>query len=260
MKDLPSSLGELAWEVIRESRAAHGADLSYKIHEKDFAAFREAFDRRFLERLLASVQQPLAQRLASGEHGGFRPETLRFAGDPRIYAEICDVTCNAVYDYLHGEGFLDLPVRWQEHLGEDLEEPLELGPRAREHLTHELLFEEPQSIDGRGLHLGIGEAHLVDLAEDRLLVSAERVEERLVGVRVDRADARLVARAGEDLAAEEEVRDAALDGLDLMGQEALAAGRDHLLEEGAEAADELDLHLLRVELLLGPPRLALQAL
>jgi hypothetical protein len=116
MKDLPSSLGELSWEVIRESRAAHGADLSYKIHEKDFAAIREAFDRRFLERLLASVQQPLAVRLASGEHGGFRPETLRFAGDPRIYAEICDVTCNAVYDYLHGEGFLDLPVRWQEHL------------------------------------------------------------------------------------------------------------------------------------------------
>jgi hypothetical protein len=116
MQDFPSSLGEFAWEVIRESRAAHGATLAYKIQERDFLAFREAFERRFLEHMLASVQQPLAQRLASGQGGGFRPETQRFAGDPRIYAEICDVMCNAVYDYLHGEGFLDLPVRWQEHL------------------------------------------------------------------------------------------------------------------------------------------------
>ncbi len=116
MKDFPESLGEFAWEVIRESRVAQGAELTYKIREKDFSAFRHAFERRFLERLLASVQQPLAQRLESGEDGGFRPETLRFAGDPRIYAEICDVMCNAVYDYLHGEGFLDLPVKWQEHL------------------------------------------------------------------------------------------------------------------------------------------------
>jgi hypothetical protein len=116
MKDFPASLGEFAWEVIRESRVAHGADLTYKIHEKHFSAFRHAFERRFLERLLASVQQPLSQRLESGEDGGFRPETIRFSGDPRIYAEICDVMCNAVYDYLHGEGFLDLPVKWQEHL------------------------------------------------------------------------------------------------------------------------------------------------
>ncbi|MBC7174485.1 MAG: hypothetical protein H5U40_18710 [Polyangiaceae bacterium] len=117
MKDFPAAVGEFAWEVIRESRVALSADLTYKIREKSFSAFRHAFERRFLERLLASVQQPLAQRLESGDDdGGFRPETIRFAGEPRIYAEICDVTCNSVYDYLHGEGFLDLPVKWQEHL------------------------------------------------------------------------------------------------------------------------------------------------
>ncbi len=116
MKDFPAALGEFSWEVIRESRVAIGSEYSYKIHEKRFSAFRQAFERRFLERLLASVEQPLAERLESSEDGGFRPETIRFAGDPRIYAEVCDVVCNAVYEYLHGEGYLDLPVKWQEHL------------------------------------------------------------------------------------------------------------------------------------------------
>lgn len=118
LADFPAALGEFAWEVIAESQVAKNSTFSYKLHEKRFSAFRRAFERRFLEHLLASVQQPLAQRLESGEGGDFRPETIRFAADPRIYAEICDVMCSAIYDYLHGEGYLDLPVKWQEHLAQ----------------------------------------------------------------------------------------------------------------------------------------------
>jgi hypothetical protein len=113
MRDFNSQLGEFAWEVLRESRAAKGENYTYKIREKDFTAFRHAFERRFLEHLLGAVHAPLSQRMQQLE---LREETVRFAADPRIYADICAVTCNAIYDFLHGEGYLDLPVDWQAHL------------------------------------------------------------------------------------------------------------------------------------------------
>ncbi|MEM7609138.1 MAG: hypothetical protein AAF411_27630, partial [Myxococcota bacterium] len=109
LRDFRDALGEFAWEVVREARVAQGLD--YKITESQFPQFREVFEAKFMDRLLGSIQQPLSERI--GHDDGWRPETVRFAADPRIYAEICAVMCNAVYDYLHGEGFLDLPVDWQ---------------------------------------------------------------------------------------------------------------------------------------------------
>ncbi len=117
--DFRSSLGEFCWEVIRESRVAHGNDLSYKILEPAFPAFRKAFEHHFLERLLEGVEQPLGDALTSDEAPSLRPETLSFAADPRIFAEIGSVMCNSVYFYLHGEGFLDLPVTWQHATADD---------------------------------------------------------------------------------------------------------------------------------------------
>lgn len=114
MRDFRDALGEFAWEVVRESRAAHGHRLDYKITEKQFGRFREVFEARFMDRLLASIQKPLADALGESSEHAWREETVRFAADPRIYAEVCGVMCNAVYSYLHGEGFLDLPVDWQE--------------------------------------------------------------------------------------------------------------------------------------------------
>ena len=114
MRDFREALGEFAWEVIRESRAAHGHRLDYKITEAQFGRFREVFEARFMDRLLASIQKPLAAALGETSEHVWREETVRFAADPRIYAEVCGVMCNAVYNYLHGEGFLDLPVDWQE--------------------------------------------------------------------------------------------------------------------------------------------------
>ncbi len=118
MRDFRETLGEFAWEVIRESRVAHGHVLDYKITENQFPRFREVFEAKFMERLLSSIQAPLAERLDT-EAEGWREETVRFAADARIYAEICAVMCNAVYDYLHSEGFLDLPVDWQQQLSSE---------------------------------------------------------------------------------------------------------------------------------------------
>ncbi len=115
---LPLELGDFAWEVIRESRVAVGHDLGYKLTADKFDAFREVFDRKFLERLVLNVQDPIMQK-ASESSGFFREATLRFVADPHIHAEICTVINDALYDYLHSEGFLDLPPDWRRLLAEE---------------------------------------------------------------------------------------------------------------------------------------------
>lgn len=119
MKDFREGLGEFAWEVIKESGAARGGELTYKIREKQFPRFRHVFEEKFMERMLAGIQEPLARALTEDSEYRFRGETLAFASDPRIYAEVCAVMCNTLYGYLHGEGYLDLPVSWQRELYDD---------------------------------------------------------------------------------------------------------------------------------------------
>ncbi len=111
-KVFPGELGDFAWEVVRESRVADNHSLGYKITAEHFHAFRETFDRKFLERLVLNVQEPIVQR-ASADAGVFREATMRFVADPRIHAEICATINDALYDYLHGEGYLDLPTDWK---------------------------------------------------------------------------------------------------------------------------------------------------
>jgi hypothetical protein len=110
-----ASVGEFCWEVVRESRVAQGKPFGYKLGPDAFAAFRESFDKKFLERLVLDVQEPILQR-AGQDKGTFRDETLRFVADPHIFLEICNVMCDSFYDYLHGEGYLDLPSQWRAHL------------------------------------------------------------------------------------------------------------------------------------------------
>lgn len=110
--DFGGSLGELCWEVVKESRIARGHELGYKIRSDKFPAFRAAFDKHFLQRLVFHVQGPITKRATEGDHP-FRDATLRFVADPRIHSDICEVINDAVYDYLHGEGFLDLPTDWR---------------------------------------------------------------------------------------------------------------------------------------------------
>ena len=97
---------------------ADGHRLGYKIDASKFPAFRESFDRHFLERLVFHLQEPMSKAASeSGEE--FRAATLRFVADPRIHSEICSVINDAVYDYLQGEGFLDLPSDWRRVLQRD---------------------------------------------------------------------------------------------------------------------------------------------
>jgi hypothetical protein len=109
---LPAGLGELCRQVVRESRIAEGHDLGYKITADKFHPFRVVFDRKFLEHLVLNVQGPITQR-ATETGDQFRDATLRFIQDPRIHMEICTAVNDAVYDYLHGEGYLDLPPDWR---------------------------------------------------------------------------------------------------------------------------------------------------
>ncbi len=110
--DFGGSLGELCWGVIKESRVANGHRLGYKIDSTKFPAFRAAFDKHFLERLVFHVQDPIMKR-AGDASSQFREATMHFVADPHIHSEICEVINDAVYDYLHGEGFLDLPADWR---------------------------------------------------------------------------------------------------------------------------------------------------
>lgn len=115
----PNEIGDFAWEVVRESRVAAGHDLGYKITADRFHQFREVFDKKFLERLVLNVQEPITKRaMANVEAGAFRDATLRFVADPHIHSEICAVINDSLYDYLHGEGYLDLPVDWKRLLAE----------------------------------------------------------------------------------------------------------------------------------------------
>jgi hypothetical protein len=115
-QELPPSVGELAWEVVKESRLADAkVRAGYKISSDAFPRFRQAFERRFLERLVQFVEDEMLRVVrAQGEH--FRIETLHFVADPQIFTDVCELVCDAVYDFLYGEGFLDLPADWRVRL------------------------------------------------------------------------------------------------------------------------------------------------
>lgn len=114
--ELPPMLGELAWEVVKEARLADArTGGGYKISASAFATFRSAFERRFLQRLVPFVEDEMLKRVRDSEVQ-FRSETLRFVADPAIFSETCAVICDAVYDMLYNDGFLDLPGDWRARL------------------------------------------------------------------------------------------------------------------------------------------------
>jgi len=114
--ELPPEVGELAWEVVKEARLAESrSSAGYKIGADAFPRFRGIFERRFLQRLVAYVEDGMLERVrAKGSE--FRAETLRFVSDPRIFSDVCELVCDAVYDFLYNDGFLDLPTDWRARL------------------------------------------------------------------------------------------------------------------------------------------------
>ena len=49
----------------------------------------------------------------------FRVETIRFVADPHIFSDVCELICEATYDSLYNEGFLDLPADWRARLTDE---------------------------------------------------------------------------------------------------------------------------------------------
>jgi hypothetical protein len=115
-RELPQMLGELSWEVVKEARLADSAPREgYKIPAEAFPRFRQTFERRFLQRLVPFAEDEMLKRVRESQVG-FRAETIRFVADPLIFSDVCEIICNAVYDSLYNDGFLDLPSDWRARL------------------------------------------------------------------------------------------------------------------------------------------------
>ena len=116
-QELPPVAGELAWEIVKEAKLIEGASRSgYKVPAAAFPRFRQSFERRFLQRLVPFAADGMLKRVHASE-GKFRVETLRFVADPHIFSDVCELICEASYDFLYNEGFLDLPGDWRARLG-----------------------------------------------------------------------------------------------------------------------------------------------
>jgi hypothetical protein len=116
IEELPPILGELAWQVVKEARLADANGIGgYKISAKTFPVFRQTFERRFLQRLVPFVEDEMLRRVRESM-GSFRSETIRFVADPQIFSSVCEIVCDAIYDMLYNDGFLDLPNDWRARL------------------------------------------------------------------------------------------------------------------------------------------------
>jgi hypothetical protein len=114
--ELPPAVGELAWETVKEGRLADAqVRAGYKISADAFARFRQAFERRFLQRLVSFAEDEMLKRVR-GREDKFRIETIHFVADPQIFTDVCELVCDAVYDFLYSDGFLDLPGDWRDRL------------------------------------------------------------------------------------------------------------------------------------------------
>jgi hypothetical protein len=118
-QELPPATGELAWEVVKEARLADAkVRAGYKISQEAFPRFRQAFERRFLQRFVGFAEDEMLARVRNFEGNAFRVDTQRFVADPQIFTDVCELVCDAVYDFLYSDGFLDLPTDWRARLSQ----------------------------------------------------------------------------------------------------------------------------------------------
>jgi hypothetical protein len=111
-RDLPQALGGLAAEVVGHSRSFEGRAYTYKVTSDAFPRFRVALERQLMVRLVSAVEDPLVARLADTA-GAAREETILFITDPHVFSMMCGELCEAIYELLCNEGFLDLPPDWR---------------------------------------------------------------------------------------------------------------------------------------------------
>jgi hypothetical protein len=114
--EMPPALQELSAHVVADARLADSPkSAGYKISAATFPTFRQAFERRFMHRLVFYVEDEMLTRVRN-QSDQFRDETIRLIADPIIFSDVCGVVCEAVYDMLYNDGFLDLPADWRAHL------------------------------------------------------------------------------------------------------------------------------------------------
>jgi hypothetical protein len=115
-KYLPPRLEQLGKVAIRVSKSARRpTSVGYKVQADAFGDFRAEWERLFMQQMVFFCGDELLERLTQqGESGeGFQEATLKFFTDPHVFSETCGVVCEALYDFLCVEGFLDLPVDWR---------------------------------------------------------------------------------------------------------------------------------------------------
>ena len=117
--EFPPKIPPLAVLVVREARLAEAKlGVAYKVSADGFARLRVAFERQFLKLLVPYVEEEMLRRVRARD-AKFRLETIRFVADPQIFSEVCELICDATYDFLYNEGFLDLPADWRARLADE---------------------------------------------------------------------------------------------------------------------------------------------
>jgi len=110
---LPPRVEAMAKNTVRAARTAQRQNsVGYKVLADAFPAFREQWERVFMEQMVNCCGDELVLRLTQAG-SEFRDETIRFFSDPHVYSESAEVVCHELYDFLCLEGFLDLPVNWR---------------------------------------------------------------------------------------------------------------------------------------------------
>jgi hypothetical protein len=110
---LPPRAEQMAKLTIRYAQTARQPDsLGHKVRADRFGEFRSAWERLMVEQMVFYCGDELYDRLTSADQP-FQEATVAFFQDPRVFSETCEVLCDALYDFLCQEGFLELPLDWR---------------------------------------------------------------------------------------------------------------------------------------------------
>ncbi|HEY5957275.1 MAG TPA: hypothetical protein VIV60_12005 [Polyangiaceae bacterium] len=114
--DIGSNPAEFAQTVIRSSGTARLPEsVGHRINREAFATFRVAWEQEWMNRWVSFAAERFVTRLAATDEP-FMEETVAFFTDAHLYSETSVVLCEACYDFLCQEGYLDLPIDWRVQL------------------------------------------------------------------------------------------------------------------------------------------------
>ncbi len=109
----PPRLEAMARVTVHAAGTARRSNsVGYKVWPDAFPEFRAEWERVFMQQMVNHCGDEIFARL-SEQGGDFREETVGFFTDPELFATSGAVLCDALYDFLCLEGFLDLPVDWR---------------------------------------------------------------------------------------------------------------------------------------------------